>query len=135
MPTYYTDPSSYTDPPAWASSPLGDPAFEDSDPFAGADTTGAVTPAARSKSVARGATLAAALACSIGGGAALGVALFVYADSARPAVVVPGSGVGFTAPNAPRVIGPGPDQAVSPNVVVPPPDSSPQPETDCLPTR
>src|ERR1700736_376398 len=103
---------------AWSSSPLGDPADEaEYHPYRYNFPPDPITPAAGPKSISK-ATLAAGLVGTIGVGAALGMAIFVYTDSSqvRPMTVVPGStGVpaAFPGAGAPD-IGSAPAQAVTP---------------------
>ena len=78
---------------AWSSSPLGDPADgAEYHPYRYNFPPDPITSAARPKSISK-ATLAAGLVGTIGVGAALGMAIFVYTDSSqvRPLTVVPGS--------------------------------------------
>src|SRR6267378_4372371 len=78
---------------AWSSSPLGDPADEaEYHPHRYNFPPDPITPAAGPKSISK-ATLAAGLVGTIGVGAALAMAIFVYTDSSqvRPMTVVPGS--------------------------------------------
>jgi hypothetical protein len=107
---------------AWSSSPLGDPADEaEYHPHRYNFPPDPITPAAGPKSI----TLAAGLVGTIGVGAALAMAIFVYTDSSqvRPMTVVPGStGVpaAFPPGGAPD-IGSAPAQAVTPADNGPPP--------------
>ena len=103
---------------AWSSSPLGDPADEaEYHPYRYNFPPDPITRPAGPKSISK-ATLAAGLVGTIGVGAALAMAIFVYTDSSqvRPMTVVPGStGVpaAFPPGGAPD-IGSAPAQAVTP---------------------
>jgi hypothetical protein len=110
---------------AWSSSPLGDPADEaEYHPYRYNFPPDPITRPAGPKSISK-ATLAAGLVGTIGVGAALAMAIFVYTDSSqvRPMTVVPGStGVpaAFPPGGAPD-IGSAPAQAVTPPDYGPPP--------------
>jgi len=143
---YDTDPNTDTIAAAWASSPLGQPERDVRYGFATAGPTDSVITANGPKSSAKRALLAAALASGVIGGAAFGVMLFDYTDPAQSAVVVPGSGVGLSAPETsgassssrlpgpPRALPgeplPAPEGAPSPNPVVSVPDSAQQGPAD-----
>ena len=83
--TYETEPTTFA--AAWASSPLGEPVRESTEPWDRG------TEPATPTSVARHAVIAAALACGIGLGAALGLTVFDSTlepvDTTQPAVMVP----------------------------------------------
>jgi hypothetical protein len=141
---------------AWSSSPLGDPADQaeyhpyrynfprdfppDFPPDFPLDfPPDPITVAGKLKSISK-ATLAAGLVGTIGVGAALGMAVFVYTNSSqgRPLTVVPGStGVpaAFATAGAPTSAASPPRGSRRPITASPPPRQSPCPTTAAPPPR
>lgn len=99
LPSSYTIPSDYlqssdhTGAAAWASSPLGDPAVDDDDFFAGSGRRDPERWAVKPRSYRTGAAVAAALLGTLGFGAALGMVILDFATppAATSTFVVPGA--------------------------------------------
>jgi hypothetical protein len=132
-PTTYTIPSAdYTVASAWSSSPLGHPADETGySPERHGLPPCPIAPAAKPKSISK-AALAAALAGTIGVGAALGMAIFIYTSPTQltPVTVVPGSTGALAADPtaaAPAQVVTPPDDGAAPAQVVTPPDTGAAP--------
>ncbi|HET6732798.1 hypothetical protein [Mycobacterium sp.] len=119
---------------AWSSSPLGQPEHEDRLGLATTGPTESVIPEEPQPS-ARRALLAAALASGVIGGAALGVMLFDFTESAQPTVVVPRSESGLPAPTSALPTESRSDDAASPNPVVSEQKTAPVPLVPAPPSR
>jgi hypothetical protein len=127
-----TDPNTQTIASAWASSPLGDPVSGPTELWETDGPTEAVAPPDDQPPVAKRAILSAALASGVIGGAALGVMLFDYTDSAQPTVVVPRSESRL--PGPPPALPTETRLAPSSNPVVPQPRTAPAPTVAVAPS-
>ncbi len=114
--TYEIEPS--TTAAAWASSPLGEPICESTEPWD--EGTERDMHATKPTSIARHAVVVVALACGIGFGAAFGLAMFDSTDMTQPVVVVPRVDVPTGGPTSPARL---PDQHPAPT-----PEHQPPPE-------
>jgi len=114
-----TDPNTQTIAAAWASSPLGDPVSGPTDLWETTGPTEAVAPTDHPQPGAKRAILAAALASGVIGGAAFGVMLFDYTDSAQPTIVVPRSEGRLPGPPSALPTETRPHNESSPNPVAP----------------
>lgn len=119
---YDTDPNTHTIAAAWSSSPLGDPVTGPTELWETVDHAEAVAPATKQMSIARHAALVAALAGGIGAGAAFGLAVFEFTDSAQPTVAVPSVSAPLSAPSGDT---PGANKALPPEEAVSAPESAP----------
>jgi hypothetical protein len=128
-----SSPNTQTVASAWSSSPLGQPEREVRFGFATTGPTESVIPDDPQPS-SRRALLAAALASGVIGGAALGVMLFDFTNSAQPTVVVPRSESGLPAPTSALPTAPLSDNAPSPNLVVSEAKTAPAPMVPAPPS-
>lgn len=129
---YDMDPSTSTIATAWASSEFGDPETGPTESWEALDADESAD--RKPTSIARHAGLVAALAGVFGAGAALGLAMFDFADWAPPTITLPYVSTQADVPPGPTQIAPSaaaPAPAIMPKPVVAAPDNAPatQPTT------
>jgi hypothetical protein len=108
--TYETEPTTIA--AAWSTSPLGDPTSEPTEGWDGGIER--VMPATKPTSIARHALVIVALACGVGLGAALGLAVFDSTERTQPMVTVPRVEAPSVGPTSPAHALPAHDPASKP---------------------